>query len=591
MNPNVSKTLAASAVALLISGCGGGSGDAADPAPTQNETPTPPTLQVSGTAATGLALAGSAVDVKCAAGTGTATTDASGAFMLTIADGALPCIIKVTGNVNGTTVTLHSVTEAGTGEGSTTAIANVTPLTEMIVAQLTGSLPGDLFESFDANGSAKVTQAQLITATAAVVSALKAATGIDLGDIDPFKSPLVAATPVAPDQGNAYDQILDKLKEKVSTEALPLIVNQIAAAAGAAGDGSGASPVTLGDVMASVEGGSLPGCPAAVSGKYRTIDYWGRTLVRQFDFKSLKVNRGDNGQPLFDIAVDPAKPCEFTATGTVDAVESRHDFVIGASGAGGYRSQNLTEGGSTIGYIFPVQAHALSAITGTWNFLQSGYLTGEPVGHFPGQLVVGEDRKVDVCDYRPELDWACESDDVADLNVSSAADGGFSLDEAGGSVARLFGYRAPDGQLTVFGTTNPTGSREDLVEQTSIVASRPRTLGLPAVDSSTRYWDLNQSRLNGINSTTPIEANSTKVLAVDATNASFTRERLSDERQDTVLVNRPVDGFRFRPPGTWNGQSFGGTVQFTVPSLGINASINGAPSSPTLHFYAISVTR
>ena len=36
---------------------------------------------------------------------------------------------------------------------------------------------------------------------------------------------------------------------------------------------------------------------------------------------------------------------------------------------------------------------------------------------------------------------------------------------------------------------------------------------------------------------------------------------------------------------------FGGTVQFTVPSLGINASINGAPSSPTLHFYAISVTR
>ena len=59
MNPNVSKTLAASAVALLISGCGGGSGDAADPAPTQNETPTPPTLRVSGTAATGLDLGGS----------------------------------------------------------------------------------------------------------------------------------------------------------------------------------------------------------------------------------------------------------------------------------------------------------------------------------------------------------------------------------------------------------------------------------------------------------------------------------------------------------------------------------------------------
>ena len=590
MKPNVSKTLAASAVTLLIAACGGGSGDAADPGPAKTADPTPPSLQVSGTAATGLALAGSAVEVKCAAGTGSATTDAGGAFTLTIADGALPCIIKVTGEADGRTVTLHSVTEVGTGEGTTTAIANVTPLTEMIVAQLTGSLPGDLFESFDAGSSARVTQAQLISATAAVVNALKAATGIDLGDIDPFKSPLVAATSGAPDQGNAYDQLLDQLKTKVPNEALPLIVNQIAAAASTAGSGETPSPVTLGDIMANVEGGSLPGCPVALSGKYRTIDYWGRTSVRHFDFKNRKVNRGDNGAPLFDIAVDAEKPCEFIATGTVDGVEARFDFVIGSSGAGSYRSQNLTSGGSTIGYIFPVQAHKLAAVTGAWNYLQSGFIPGDPVGHFPGQMVIGEDHKVSFCDYRPESNFACELESDANERADEVADGGFDLND-GASLARLYGYRAPSGALTVFGTTNPAGATGEEVEQTSIIATRPRALGLPEAGSVAKYWNLQLNRTNSVNSTTPVDSNASKTLAVDASAGTYTRERVSDGQQDSVQVNRPVDGFRFRPPGNWGEQQFTGLYQFPVPSLGITASINAAPSSNLLHFYSISVTR
>src|SRR5690606_36236133 len=68
MKPTVTKTLVASAVALLISGCGGSGSDAADPGPVQGDDPKPG-LQVSGTAATGLAMAGSTVDVKCVAGT------------------------------------------------------------------------------------------------------------------------------------------------------------------------------------------------------------------------------------------------------------------------------------------------------------------------------------------------------------------------------------------------------------------------------------------------------------------------------------------------------------------------------------------
>jgi hypothetical protein len=79
------------------------------------------------------------------------------------------------------------VTEAGTADGSnTSAVANVTPLTEMIVAKLAGALPADLFASFSASN--QITSDLLQAATTAVVTALKDATDIDLDSIGPFKT-------------------------------------------------------------------------------------------------------------------------------------------------------------------------------------------------------------------------------------------------------------------------------------------------------------------------------------------------------------------------------------------------------------------
>ena len=86
--------------------------------------------ELSGTAATGLALASAQVDIKCATGTGSATTNASGAYTASISGAVLPCIIRVTGAAGGAAIVLHSVAEAGTTADSvTTATANVTPLT------------------------------------------------------------------------------------------------------------------------------------------------------------------------------------------------------------------------------------------------------------------------------------------------------------------------------------------------------------------------------------------------------------------------------------------------------------------------------
>jgi hypothetical protein len=303
-----SLALSAAAAALLVTGCGGGGGGGGGDDLVQAV----PSLQVSGTAATGAALAAAAVEVKCAAGTGTATTSATGAYTVTITNGALPCLVEVKKTVGSTTVSLHSVVEAGTlneADRRTSAVANVTPITEMIVAQLAAAMPEDSFKGF--KGEA-ITPAQVQAATAAVLAALKGV-AIDLGAINPLKAELVAGATKG--QGNAYDKLLDALGDKIDPASLPLVVNQIALAAVTKSEDG------LSTAMAAVSGGSLPGCPAAVSGKYRTLDHFGRLVTRSVDFAAKKFQAA-NGVDFLDITFDAAKPCEFTASG-ISSVDGR----------------------------------------------------------------------------------------------------------------------------------------------------------------------------------------------------------------------------------------------------------------------------
>jgi hypothetical protein len=495
-------------------------------------------------------------------------------------------MIEVTGTANGTQVTLHSVTEAGTtSSGNVSAVANVTPLTEMIVAKLAGALPTDLFASFSAGN--QITSEQLTAATAAVVTALKDATGIDLGAIDPFKTTLVAATATAPTSGNDYDKALDALKEKVSTEALPLVVNQIASATTTTGEAS----VTLTDVMAGVNSGSLAGCPAAVSGKYRMVDYFGQTRVRQFDFKNLGIISAA-GEKVYTITPHSTESCHFTASGTFQGITAEFDVVIGTSGAGSYRINNLTTGGTTTGYIFPVQAHPASVVAGVWNFLQSGIMPGDGFTHSLGKLILNADGTMSVCDYKL-ADGSCQVDADAPKQWAARTDGGFNFTDGSFQVP-FYAYRAPNGSLNLFGTTNPDGINGSTVEQTHIVATKPRTLTLPAVGTVSKYWDLSQLRQFDAtknayaNATTAPKADSTTVQAVDSAAGTLTRVRASDGRVDTFALNKPIDGMRSRVSG-------GPVVhQFQFNGLGITATINSVPAvAPgfATHLYAMSVAR
>lgn len=130
-------TLSIIAIASLAACGGGGSSNSSNP---KNDASNP--ASVNGTVAVGYPIVGASVAVKCASGfTTSATTGNDGTWAATISDAAYPCAVQVSGGTaNGVALTspLHSMM---LGSGN----VNVTPLTDLIVANVTGQDPATWF--------------------------------------------------------------------------------------------------------------------------------------------------------------------------------------------------------------------------------------------------------------------------------------------------------------------------------------------------------------------------------------------------------------------------------------------------------------
>jgi hypothetical protein len=196
--------LIASALGVILAGCGGGSSSSGSSTPLEN-------LSLVGTVATGTAVSGATVSAKCRSGAGNATTINDGTYAMTVNAATFPCILQAT--IPGRSDTLHSV---AVGNGSAgTARSNITPLTELLTARLSRSDPGAFFTAFDANASAGVTPASVAVAqvdVATVLASLGEASNV--GDF--VGAPLKAALPGAGTGGDAHDNLLEILKEKLS---------------------------------------------------------------------------------------------------------------------------------------------------------------------------------------------------------------------------------------------------------------------------------------------------------------------------------------------------------------------------------------
>lgn len=184
--------LSAIIATLLISACGGGSSN-----------PAPSTL--SGVAAVGSPIVNGTVQGKCAAGnTFSTTTNSTGAWAFTISGQTPPCALEVRGGtINGiTNTTLYHTIATSWGT------ANITPLTDLMVANLSGQNPGIWFAGLTGNMLAAITDTSVNTALGNVREALAGL--VPLATINPVTIPFTAVS------GNTSDDMLTALQTAIT---------------------------------------------------------------------------------------------------------------------------------------------------------------------------------------------------------------------------------------------------------------------------------------------------------------------------------------------------------------------------------------
>ena len=202
-------SMGAAALALLAA-CGGGGGGSSTAGGTTSSTAS--SAQLSGTAATGSALANALVTVSDTAGNSpcveaSITTSGLGTFTCTLKAGETAPFFIVVTDPSGNAAPLVSIATSTPAAGTPLQV-NATPLTTAIVAQLNG---GDALGVV--NNKTLYTAAAFAAVKANVVAQIQSiVTTIDptLTNYDPFTTSITAATPG--NTGNTADQVLDVIK-------------------------------------------------------------------------------------------------------------------------------------------------------------------------------------------------------------------------------------------------------------------------------------------------------------------------------------------------------------------------------------------
>lgn len=184
-------------VTAVLTACGGGSSSGSG------------SSSVNGIAATGLAISGGQVTLKCAAGSASpVTTQADGSYTIDVSNLTLPCIARVTYNDSTGQHQLHSLVKTG-------GTVNITPITDAVVANLssTGNA-GNGFDKFDANEVKGYSAARVSTAIQLVKTRLESlgVNTVALPD-DVIGSRFTAKHDKT--DGDNQDKVLDDLKAKL----------------------------------------------------------------------------------------------------------------------------------------------------------------------------------------------------------------------------------------------------------------------------------------------------------------------------------------------------------------------------------------
>lgn len=523
--------LALATTALLgLTACGGGSDSAV-------ATPTTTTTTFSGVAATGAAMPNATVSITCASGSGTTTTGSNGSYSKDITSITLPCALKAASS-DGTTV-LYSVTTA-TATSSNTQVANITPLTQLLVASLTGTEPATFFTNFSASTAGVVTDSAISAAQTAVLTLLSGA-GIDTSSLT--STSLLNGSLVA-GSGTGYDGVLDTLKTQLtnSGSSLATLVTTVA-------DTSTATTSTTAPNVASLPPALLLKTADNNCSALRSGDYWaispvkGGNLADQYTSGSYNAGTKTATNLAGDSTVfsNASTACRYLAAdGVSDITVSQAGVVMARylDGSSVYR----------LGFAIPKQTIAVSELAGTWNGL--GFELNDAGTSYAANSFTATISSTGVVSGVTACTGAAPSSpcsaETPTITFSSNSAGGFDMaSTAVGDVwtDRVFAYRAGNGDLMMLEVAG-NGSVS--------VFTKKRTLSLPTVDTvQSASWSirtLGTLVANALNISYPA-----KVTAVNSEAGSFSRTvNLTDgtvDYNETLLINTPRAGYNFRAAG------------------------------------------
>lgn len=530
------------AAAVLVA-CGGG-----------DNTAPPSSLTITGTAAKGAALAGAKVDVKCVGvGLASATAGSSGAYSLTLDGASLPCALRATGTEG--SVFHSAVADDGQGGSHT---ANITPLTEMMVAKLAAASPASFFDGF--TGTPVLTPTAMTQAADYLKTALAGV--VDLSGVDPATDTLAV--------GNALDQKIEAVAARLAEAGvtLPALTAAIAANPGA--------PHVI----------SAPLAPAAAecawlkSGRYRVIDPYEsdpqfRAAVIEIDAvaRTAKVPDGTTVSFVSNGA------CQFTA----DSAEETTRVMVSSAGVLVVYSQSKTTPERFISIGLPEQVLPLSDLSGTWNLATWGPLAPANFVAMAGETTIDAGGNVTALSGCLGLAPCAPAPTPFPKLTPNATQGGFDVSIGGLPSGRAFAFKTMAGKVALVNIDNDGGF---------MVGMRKESLGAPAAVGNVTHY--RQFQLNGDGSIGNLRDDTNTVTASDAAARTITRLRSSDSRVDTLTLDMPRDGLRYRAP---NSCTVGGaplncseTVQLPLQGMGITL-VMSVGITPATAFFDVSINK
>jgi len=508
----------AAAVAIGLAGCGGGGG---------SDTPAVTTTTFSGTAATGAAMANATVSINCVSGSGTTTTSDSGAYSKDIDNVTLPCALRAAGT-DGTM--LYSVTSA-TATGSTSQLANITPLTHLLIASLTGAAPASFFDNFNASTAGVVTTDSLSTAQAAVLNLLAEAGISTTGVTDLIGGTLTAGS------HSGYDGVLDTLLANTDLDALTASVAATSPTATAPGttvaDHTPRLPANL------LLKAAASNCTALRSGDYVGISpRMGSTLDAQVSFFSFDAT-----------TLTLTNNTHSGAGGTLSAGSDACSYTLNSSSyvvsqAGILMGADVESSVLGLAILIPKQSIAVSELAGSWNALDFEK-NNAGTAYGPHALTAdvsssGAFTNVNDCVGATASDSCSVS--TTTINLTSNSAGGFDWVGSGSNnwTERAFAYRSGSGDLMLL-TIGGGGSLT--------VWAKQRTLTLP--DVGTAYPTSWSVRVNNQLVTASLDYGyAGAVTAVDTSAGTISRTwnnaAGTPDYSDWVTINSPRAGYNLR---------------------------------------------